>query len=167
MFNINLTRWGPLLILHWWCSVEGSLKCCRDGIRTRACCTASWHSTVWAVSHPNEIYFHIIKVTSHWHNLHSHSKSLEIKPWKLPLFSYNQVVKSWKQQFLKKYYTILACIVPCVPPEDIAYHQLSISTSGRGWLNSTVILCLVTIKYKNTSLTNITVTQKYVFDFKE
>ncbi len=31
----------------------------------------------------------------------------------------------------------------------------------------TVNLCLVTIKYKNPSCTNITVPQKYVFDFKE
>ena len=31
----------------------------------------------------------------------------------------------------------------------------------------TVNLCLVTIKYKNPSWTNITVPQKYVFDFKE
>jgi hypothetical protein len=30
-----------------------------------------------------------------------------------------------------------------------------------------VKLCLVTIKYKNTSWRNITVPQKYVFDFKE
>ncbi len=34
-------------------------------------------------------------------------------------------------------------------------------------LNHTVNLCLVTIKYKNPSWTNITVPQKYVFDFKE
>ncbi len=32
---------------------------------------------------------------------------------------------------------------------------------------STVNLCLVTIKYKNPSCTNITVPQKYVFDFNE
>ncbi len=31
----------------------------------------------------------------------------------------------------------------------------------------TVNLCLVTIKYKNPSFTNINVPQKYVFDFKE
>jgi hypothetical protein len=31
----------------------------------------------------------------------------------------------------------------------------------------TVNLCLITIKYKNPSCTNITVPQKYVFDFKE
>ncbi len=31
----------------------------------------------------------------------------------------------------------------------------------------TVNLCLVTIKYKNPSWTNITVPQKNVFDFKE
>ena len=31
----------------------------------------------------------------------------------------------------------------------------------------TVNLCLVTNKYKNPSCTNITVPQKYVFDFKE
>jgi hypothetical protein len=31
----------------------------------------------------------------------------------------------------------------------------------------TVNLCLVTIKYKNPSCTNITVPQKYVFDFRE
>jgi hypothetical protein len=31
----------------------------------------------------------------------------------------------------------------------------------------TVNLCLVTIKYKNPSRTNLTVPQKYVFDFKE
>ena len=31
----------------------------------------------------------------------------------------------------------------------------------------TVNLCLVTIKHKNPSCTNITVPQKYVFDFKE
>jgi len=31
----------------------------------------------------------------------------------------------------------------------------------------TVNVCLVTIKYKNPSWTNITVPKKYVFDFKE
>jgi hypothetical protein len=35
------------------------------------------------------------------------------------------------------------------------------------WGHYTVNLCLVIIKYKNTSWTNITVPQKYVFDFKE
>ncbi len=34
-------------------------------------------------------------------------------------------------------------------------------------VHHTVHLCLVTIKYKNPSWTNITVPQKYVFDFKE
>ena len=40
----------------------------------------------------------------------------------------------------------------------------------RGWVyvrSCTVNLCLVTIKHKNPSCTNITVPQKYVFDFKE
>jgi hypothetical protein len=31
----------------------------------------------------------------------------------------------------------------------------------------TVNLCLVTIKYKNSSWTNMTIPLKYVFDFKE
>ncbi len=56
MFTINLNRWGPLLILHCWRSVEGSLKGCRDGTRTRACRTASRRSTVWAAPHPKFIF---------------------------------------------------------------------------------------------------------------
>ncbi len=52
MFNINLNCWGPLLIFHCWRSVEGSLKGCRDGNRTRACRKASRRSTVWAAPHP-------------------------------------------------------------------------------------------------------------------
>ncbi len=60
MFSINLNRWGPLLILHSWRSVEGSLKGCRNRIRTRACRTASRRSTVWAAPHPQLIVLIIL-----------------------------------------------------------------------------------------------------------